>query len=259
MILAHILSQCILIGYLGSRVLSVRDLRAIAATPLRGVFAMAKKEYKFPLFDLPATATGYAIINLPAVMIGSLFGAAFAGYFGVAARLVTGPVTLTATPLSNVLVAEANRAPHDAHLRRSGHGLLLVAVAVIAIPALGFGLVAPYIVTPLLGEEWHVTGRIMTALAVMAAAQAVSTPLQDVPTLTRRQEVRLLIDVVRAALVFGPLLFGFQAGWDPLSVIYLMAAGGTAGYALRTVASLILLNRMVADSQAGASASSQIT
>jgi O-antigen/teichoic acid export membrane protein len=251
MVAAHILSQCVVIAFLAQRVFTRDDVRGIAAASLRAVAATARREYKFPLFDLPATAVGYAIINLPAVLIGSLFGTGLAGHFGVAARLVTGPVTLIAAPLSNVLVAEASKGPHDDHLRRSGHGLLLVAVIALALPTLGLAFVAPHVVVPLLGEEWRVTGQIIAALAVMAAVQAISTPLQEVPTLMRRQEIRLVVDAVRALLVFTPLLIGFHAGWAPLTVIYAMAAGGTAGFVLRAVVSLLLLNRMSAS--AGAS------
>lgn len=244
MVVAHILSQILFAGVLGFRVFSRADFRGVAEASWRDAARAARREYKFPLYDLPATVAGYAIINLPAVLIGSLFGTTLAGHFGVAARLVTGPTTLMATPLSNVFVAEAGKSADGAHLRRSGHGLLLVAAGAIAVPVLGLGLVAPYLVVPVLGEPWREAGHIVTALAVMAAFQVLSTPLQDVPTLMRRQEVRLGVDAVRALLVFGPLLLGFHAGWNALSVIDLMAAGGAAGFALRAGASLLLLNAM---------------
>jgi O-antigen/teichoic acid export membrane protein len=242
MVQAHILSQAVLIAFLGARLLKWEDVRGIAQAPWRAVVATAQREYKFPLFELPSALAGFAIINLPAIFIGSLFGTAFAGHFGVAARLVTGPVTLIALPLSNVFVAEASKGSDHRHLLSTAHGLLLVAATLIAVPVLGLGFIAPHVVVPLLGQSWMPAGQIMTALAFMCAAQALSTPVQEVPTLFRRQEVRLLVDVARALLVFAPLLIGAHLGYDPFQVIYLMAAGGTVGYALAIAASLFLLN-----------------
>ncbi|WEK52229.1 MAG: glycosyltransferase [Candidatus Kaistia colombiensis] len=242
MVQAHILSQAVLIGYLGSRALTWQDVLSTARAPWGAVISTARREHKFLLFDVPATVAGFAIINLPAILIGAMFGTTFAGQFGVAARLVSGPVALIATPLSNVFVAEVSRGRNGPHLIGTARGFLVLAAALIAVPIMGFGLIAPYFVVPLLGENWAVAGQIMAALAIMGAAQALSTPLQEVPTLFRRQEVRLVVDTTRMLLVFAPIVIGAHAGWAPLHVIYLMAAGGAAGFALKTVACLILLS-----------------
>ncbi|SFN88085.1 Membrane protein involved in the export of O-antigen and teichoic acid [Mesorhizobium sp. NFR06] len=243
MVHAHVISQFIFLAFLGFRILTWDDVRGIYRAPWRSAFDKAVREYKFPLFDIPATLGSYAINNLPAILVGSLFGAAFAGYLGVATRLVTGPIVLIATPLSNVFVAEANKNSNRAHLLGIARGLVILAAGLTALPILALGLAAPYLVVPLLGEAWIPTAQIMTALAFMGAVQALSTPLGEVPALLRRQEVRLVVDAARMVLVFGPLLAGAKAGWEPIDVIYLMAAGGTVGFAIKTAASLYLLKR----------------
>lgn len=242
MVQAHILSQAVLIAFLCIRLLKWDDIRRMAQASWESVAATARREYKFPLFELPSALAGFAIINLPAIFIGSLFGTAFAGHYGVAARLVTGPVSLIALPLSNVFVAEASKGFDRQHLLGTACGLLVVASGLIALPVLGLGFVAPHVVVPLLGASWMPTGQIVAALALMCAAQSLSTPIQEVPTLFRRQELRLLVDLVRALLVFAPLLIGAHLGHDPLEVIFVMAAGGAAGYGLGITVALLLLN-----------------
>jgi O-antigen/teichoic acid export membrane protein len=242
MMLAHILSQVILIFYLCSRALTWHDALHIARAPWRALMAAARNERKFPLFDVPAAIAGFSIINVPAILIGAIFGATFAGQFGVAARLVSGPITLMAIPLSNVFVAEVSRGRDRSHLLATARGFLCLSAVLIAAPIMAFGLAAPHLVVPLLGADWIVAGHIMAALAGMGAAQALSTPLQEIPTLLRRQEVRLLVDTARMVLVFAPILIGAYAGWEPLYVVFLMAAGGTAGFALKTASCLVLLS-----------------
>ena len=258
MIRAHILSQATLIAYLCVRLLKWEDVRRIKQASWESVAAMARREYKFPLFELPSALAGFAIINLPAIFIGSLFGTAFAGHFGVAARLVTGPVTLIALPLSNVFVAEASKGFDRQHLLGTAFGLLAVAIVIIAVPVLGLGFVSPHVVVPLLGPSWLPTGQIIAALAIMCAAQALATPIQEVPTLFRRQELRLLVDLTRAAFVFAPLLIGAHLGEDPLRVIFAMAAGGATGYALGIAVALTLLSRPDGARSSGAPANGSV-
>jgi hypothetical protein len=51
----------------------------------------------------------------------------------------------------------------------------------------------------------------------MGAAQALASPFFE----------------VHLCLVFLPLVWGAYAGWDALSTIRLMAAGGTVGFLLK--------------------------
>jgi O-antigen/teichoic acid export membrane protein len=247
MVLAHILSQLVLIGFLGIRVFTWNEVCRVTRAPWKDLMAVARGEYKFPLFDLPATILCFAIINLPAILIGSFFGTSMAGHFGVAARLFSSPISLVALPLSNVFVAETTkRKGNDQSCKseqshKSGVFLVLLAGVLITLPALAIGAAAPYFVGPLLGPDWILTGNLMTALALMGAAQALSTPVQEVPTLLRRQGLRLVVDTVRTLLVFSPIVLGVYEKWDPLHIIYAMSAGGAVGYLIRTAVSLFLL------------------
>ena len=53
MIRAHILSQAVLIAFLCVRLLKWEDIRRIARASWGSVAATARREYKFPLFELP--------------------------------------------------------------------------------------------------------------------------------------------------------------------------------------------------------------
>jgi O-antigen/teichoic acid export membrane protein len=250
MVVAHILSQLVVIGFLSIRLFTWNEVCRVARAPWKDLMTVASGEYKFPLFDLPATILCFAVINLPAILIGSFFGTSLAGQFGVAARLFSSPISLVALPLSNVFVAETTKTKgndqpgKNEHSYKSGVFLVLLAGVLITLPALAIGAAAPYFVGPLLGPDWILTGNLMTALALMGAAQALSTPVQEVPTLLRRQGLRLVIDTVRTFMVFAPFLIGVHQNWDPLHIIYAMSAGGAVGYLLRTAVSLFLLREV---------------
>lgn len=241
MVLAHILSQIVLIGFLSIRLFTWSEVGAAARVPWRNVIDMAEREYKFPLFDLPATVLGFSILNLPAILFGTFFGASVAGHFGVATRLLSSPISLVAGPLSNVFVAEAIESKGSDQSYRSGLFLVLLTGALITLPALVVGAMAPYFVVPLLGTDWAPTGKLIAAMALMGGAQALSTPVQEVSTLLRRQGLRLVVDTISAFLVFTPIVAGIYRELEPLHIIYAMSAGGAAGYLIKTVVSLFLL------------------
>ncbi|MET0709647.1 MAG: oligosaccharide flippase family protein [Tardiphaga sp.] len=243
MVVAHILSQLVPILFLTAKLFTWTELREVMRVPWSTVLRTARGEYKFPLFDMPATVLCFAIINLPAILIGALFGTSMAGHFGVASRLFSSPISLIALPLSNVFVADATNGKGDAARYKSAVLLVMLAGAIITLPALLIGATAPYFVTMLLGPDWALTGRLMTALALMGAAQALSTPVQEVPTLLRRQGLRLWVDVARTILVFAPILLGVYEGWDPVVIVCWMSAGGATGYLARTAICLWLLRR----------------
>ena len=241
MVLAHILSQLMLIGFLGIRAFTWNELGRVTRIPWKRVIAIARQEYKFPIFDLPATFLAFATINLPAILIGTLFGTSLAGHFGVAARLFSSPISLIALPLSNVFVSEFVKSTHTDAPFKIGLVLVLLASILITFPALAVGAAAPLFVVPLLGSDWTETGQMITALALAGATQALATPVQEVSTLLRRQGLRLLVDVVRAILVFAPLALGVHGGWDPLHIVYAMSGGGAIGYLIKLAVSLHLL------------------
>lgn len=241
MVLAHILSQLVLIGFLGIRAFTWDEVSRVTRTPWKHVIAIARQEYKFPLFDLPATVLAFATINLPAILIGTLFGTSLAGHFGVAARLFSGPISLIALPLSNVFVREFITSKQENTSYKIGLILVLLAGVLITLPALAVGAAAPHFVVPLLGSDWTQTGQMITALALTGATQALATPVQEVPTLLRRQGLRLLVDIIRTILVFVPIALGVHGEWEPLHIIYAMSSGGAIGYLIKLAVSLLLL------------------
>jgi O-antigen/teichoic acid export membrane protein len=245
LVLAYIGSYAAYAAVVFTRTMSREDVVGIFGAPLREIWRMARANIKFPLFTMPATLITLLISNMPPLLIGSLFGPDAAGQYGVAYRVAVGPITVICTPLNNIFTSEASRSSDPAVVRTAMRIVAAASLALVAIPILIFGLFAPYLAAFALGPHWHLAGNIAAALSVMAAAQALTSPFSDVTSIYRRQEVRLIVDALRFCLVCPPIVWTVYAGWDTLSTVRLMAAGGTVGFVINLAASLLILRGAV--------------
>jgi O-antigen/teichoic acid export membrane protein len=139
----------------------------------------------------------------------------------------------------NIFTRKASDSRDPAALRTATRFVAVTGLITVAIPV--FGFFAPYLTTFALGPQWDLAGRVAAALSVMGAAQALASPFFEVTSIYRRQEVRFIVYLLHVCLVFPPLVWGAYAGWDALSTIRLMAAGGTVGFLLNLAASLLVL------------------
>jgi O-antigen/teichoic acid export membrane protein len=245
LVVAHIGSYAAYVACILLRTMTREDVAGIIGAPLREIAAEARRDIKFPLYSAPALLITVLIGNLPPILMGSLFGADVAGNYGMAYRIVVGPLTIIGYPLSNIFTSEASGSKDPAGLRTAARFMFAVSLLFVALPAVLFGLVAPQLAPLALGREWVLVGRIASALAIMAAAQALAAPFSEVTSIYRRQEVRFLVDLLRLFLAFAPLIWGALAGWDALFTIRLMAAGGTIGFLVSLAASAAILRTAI--------------
>lgn len=243
--LAHVISHGLFAGTIFLTVLSPADRRALRMLRVSDFCERALIDRHFPLFAMPAFAVTAIIGNAPPLLLGALFGADIAGQYGVAYRVVMGPLVVLCQPLSNLFLSEASRGA-GARTRAAARFAFLTSIG-IALPLLVFGFFAPALSVRLLGPSWAIAGDIMNALAVMAAFQAIAAPFHDVPALYRRPQLRLGIDLVQGTLFFLALAVGVIEQWSAVSTIQLMAAAGAVGCALSAVTTLLLVRTALAN------------
>ncbi len=228
LILAHVASHVVFSGVILGSTLSRRDWAAVLFPSWRDLLQRAVRDAGFPLYAIPAVLVLSLVGNAPPLLMGAFFGAGLAGQYGVAYRVVTGPLSVLCQPLGHIFLSEASRAGPE-RSRAVAMFALSVSVTCVAVPVVACGLAAPTLCRNLLGPAWGQAGSIIGALAVLGAAQAVAAPFAEVPALLRRPDLRLSLDLVQGVLFFVPLALGLALGWDPLSTIHWMAAGGAFG------------------------------
>ena len=210
-------------GFLLARVHWFLALRGHGRTrlPLRGTWRRARS------FARPAGASAFlnsAGGQAPVLLVTALFGAAGAGVFAMAVRLLVGPLAILAQAVGSTTMGEIGRmaAARDPELPRTVDALIRQLGLMMLIPCGLAAALARWLVPLALGPGWELTGLVIQVLAVGAFAQAVGSPLTQILNLAHRSSLLLRWDAVRlvsivATFVAVPLLGG---GVVMASIVY---------------------------------------
>lgn len=228
-------------GALGVR--AVRDSRLALKAEFRGLAAAASRYRRFPLI-----ASGSALVNtlglqLPMLLLATLYGSKVAGWYALTQRVIGVPMSLVGSAVAQVYLAEA------AKLSRRRRGEVRKMYSATAgrlllfggFPILGFGLIAPWLFSWIFGEDWQDAGKYAQVLAATFAAQFVVVPLSQTLNVLQRQEVQLLWDTGRLVLVGACFLLAASVEWSPLGAVTAYAAAMFGGYVTLYMITLMVL------------------
>ncbi len=200
----------------------------------------ARRYRKFPLLSVPGGLLAALQFGLLPLLLAAAFGAAEAGWFWVAFRLLNTPVALLAEPLGAVLYQRL------AVLRRDGKGDAAGLIAQVGMslflvglgPALLVLALAPPAASWLLGEEWRRAGLFAQALIPRALLSMVGLSVTSVYLAYERQEHMLAWHL---AVGVAPLA-GFVAGaWlgDELAATWAYSVVSAVVFAAPMVSGLL--------------------
>lgn len=189
-------------GFLLARVHWFLALRGHGRTrlPLRGTWRRARS------FARPAGASAFlnsAGGQAPVLLVTALFGAAGAGVFAMAVRLLVGPLAILAQAVGSTTMGEIGRmsAARDPELPRTVDALIRQLGVLMLIPCALTAVLAPRLVPFALGPGWDQVGTVIQVLAIGAFAQAVGSPLTQILNLTHRSGLMLSWDTARLATI----------------------------------------------------------
>jgi len=199
----------------------------------------ARGHYRSPCFLLPAHAVNTLGAQLPVVFMNSFFGAAMAGFFGLALRLVGLPLQVISQSVNQVFFPHASRE----YAARGECAALFTRLVkrLFCIGAVGLGLAllcGPLLVEVVMGEQWRTAGRIIQILAPFLLIRFVSSAVGSMSMIAGRQDVDLKWQVFMLVLVLAGLSVGAVFDDWRLSVV-----GYGIGSAVAFSAALVICYR----------------
>lgn len=172
-----------------------------------GMKITAKRYKRFPLISSWSALLNSASLQLPPLLFAALFGAAVAGWFGLAQRVAGIPITLIGRSVSQVYLSEASRV-HNKSPRamrrlfwRTASRLFLF----VGLPLIAGGLTAPWLFGFIFGQHWRTSGFYIVALLPMFVGQSIVTPLSQTLNILERQDLQLIWDASRIAVVISAI------------------------------------------------------
>ncbi len=212
-------------------------LRQITVSKMMGVMRRYKR---YPLFSTPEALLNVAGQQVPVLIIAATAGTE-AGFLMLAMQLMTIPMSLLGSSISQVYMSRAPGALRDGRLPELTHSIMR-RLALIGVPSLLIvGFLAPSLVPYIFGAEWARTGVIIAWMIPWIALQFITSPVSMVLYVVGRQRAMLVLTTLGFVVRVGSVLLALHlvvspvAGFAIGSAIFyvlllsfvLSAAGGT--------------------------------
>lgn len=174
-----------------------------------------------PGYRLPSHILLMLAMQGPLLLTAKIYGMANAGQLGLALTALALPLALIGGAAGNAYFAEIS-----ALGRRQSQKILGITTDLTKKllylslpPALMLLLLGPWMFSVVFGENWQMAGEYARVLSVYLVFQFISSPLGNVLTLYRRQDLLLKMNLSRIFMIVIVFYVAFSYEWESLSAI----------------------------------------
>lgn len=195
---------------------------------LSGVRNAAWAQRDFALYRMPQSILNSATVGLPTLMLASLFGAAAAGQYSLAAAALGAPVMLLGQAVGEVFNPKITRA--IAAQSPNAHALWMKAtlgvISIVVIPSVVIMLWGDLIFKLVFGADWQRAGEYAQWMSLWLAVTLASRPSVSALPALRLQGFLLKREIVSVVLRAGALYLGFVWLQSDIAAIALFSLAG---------------------------------
>ncbi len=199
-----------------------------------GIVAVARRYHRFATISSPSALLNALGQQAPLLLLVALYGAEVGGFFALADRVCSIPLTLVAGAVGQVFLAEAaanaHTEPHAIRglFVRTTWSLLRLAIG----PTVVLAVLAPILAGPVFGGDWGEAGLYVAILAPMYLAAFVATATGDGLYVLERLDLQLLREIIRFALLGGAVFAAAAAGLPAVGAVIVLSVAGCITYVL---------------------------
>ena len=196
----------------------------LALAILRWVLCRWRPSFMFSLKSLRDlwgfgfNVTGSRVVQsfterLDYLIIGRFLAAASLGFYYLAVKIVTVPITAIWMTVGRVAFPAFSMVQDESEQLRRGFTKSLVYLSIIVLPLfVGLAIVAPELVRVVLGQKWTLAIVTLQILCIMATVRSISITAEPVLRSKGRPDIELKLNLVRVALLVPSLLIGVRFG-----------------------------------------------
>lgn len=212
----------------------------LGVVTVRGLVRVARRYRAFPTYSVPADSINAASAQLPVLVLTSVFGPLYAGYYSLTQRVLGAPMSIIATAFGDVFKQRASRQYSETGECAALWSATFKRLVILAIlPFLAVAALSPMLFPVLFGEEWREAGYFARALAPYFGLALIASPLSRMLYVAEKQHVDLMWQIGLALSVGVALYLGSSTGQPRLAV----GAFGAA-YSLMYVIYLLVSRRL---------------
>lgn len=194
--------------------------------PLGEVKSLAKRYWRFPIFEAPAVALRQFTQYGPILLFASFYGAAAAGFVALATQAVIRPTTMVTQSLGEIIRKEYGERLRArkfsgafSFMWRAKVVFLVVGLVAAACLALLAGPAASFV----LPQEWQLAAPALVATAPRLAAMILIRPTVMLASLNGRQSAILMFEVIAAIFMAVSIVASWSYGLDFIDALFVYA------------------------------------
>lgn len=186
---------------------------------------------RFPLLEMPSAGLNQVATALPVPMIGAIYGAEAAGWYGLARLLVAIPNMQIGGAVADVFQMEFAKLVRDGRGeagKRLFYSFATKLSLIGLIPLIASVLLAPTVVPFVFGDDWEPMGKIVALMSPWMYFSLIVGSLSRLLSVLEAQHLKLIYDFFALAVIC--LVYRYSTGWSLFEFVEIMSLVFVASY-----------------------------
>lgn len=178
-------------------------------------------DYKnFAIYDTPAALLNVVSIELPQILLLSLFNPTIAGLYLLSQKVLGVPLRIIGQSISQVLYGNIKEQIRNGKIAKTTTRIVLLLLSIVVIPTIIVLFWAPQIFNLVFGNEWYEAGRYASVLIISIAAQFLYSPISLVLIATNGQRINFIIQCIMLLVKSLAIFTGYKLSDPFISILY---------------------------------------
>lgn len=176
---------------------------------------------RFPLFQSWSQLLLSLAVQLPVIMIASIYGAEVVGVFGLAQNMINMPMNLLGISVSQVYYGEISK-----YGKENPEKIYKLSLSVVKkmffVAFLPIGLIValgPWMFGFVFGAEWFDAGVYAQILSLIILTRFISSPIAKIFYVFEKQDMQLYLNIVRVVLILFVFGISYYLGLSAIFTI----------------------------------------
>ncbi|MBL4754600.1 MAG: oligosaccharide flippase family protein [Flavobacteriales bacterium] len=204
----------------------------------------AKRYGAFPKQMVLANIFNISAMQIPNIVLASMFGSAFLGVFALSQRVVKLPIVVISSAYGEVLKQEASeKLARGGDIKQLFWKSLLSLSLVSLPPFVILYLFAPEIFSFVFGEKWLSAGEYAKILTPYFYLAFITVPLTHLFYILERTRIYLVIQAFLLLCVLGGLYVGQQWESPTTTLVYVLSASYSSVYLIMLASLAVIIGK----------------
>ena len=192
------------------------------------MIALAKKYIKFPKYEIWSGLSNRVSSQAPVILLASFFNTSVTGFYSLAYRILTLPMSLIGSSIGQVFLQESSKIRNDKIALRNLTKNTFIKLFILGLLPMSFiGVYGDYIFLFVFGQEWIVAGQYAQILSIWLFLVFLGSPLSTLFITLEKQKEFLIFNIAMLVSRITVLIVAYYIFNDALYTILLYTLVGT--------------------------------